>query len=253
MNNRPKRPYCIAASGCARSSQMSLFAALLLSLPIDLVHPYVSPRAFSYSFVTKRKPSAHSQRKLMNLYDDFQEFDSSMIHSTSDEITSLSSAAATRQPNAVNATTTAGSDLYSALRQRQSILASSSSSKNTHHSQIPPAVSTLREDSCIQNWKDAQCTSTIRLELDDWIRRIAIDTYPLAVVGSSQGHVYLTDLQSGQVLDCVRNVHVSNHKPHSLNEDTDAMTHSSQATSTQEHDLQNNDSLFILDNAMDLL
>jgi len=60
----------------------------------------------------------------------------------------------------------------------------------------------------LQNWKSANCASTVRLSLDDWIRRIAIESYPLAVCGSASGNIYLADLQRGQELDCVENVHV---------------------------------------------
>eukprot|EP00980_Cylindrotheca_fusiformis_P024582 scaffold12116_cov125-Cylindrotheca_fusiformis.AAC.9 len=65
-------------------------------------------------------------------------------------------------------------------------------------------------DEHLSNWKNANCASTVRLALDDWIRRMAIDTYPLAVCGSASGHVYLADLQRGKELDCLRHVHVPN-------------------------------------------
>ena len=47
-----------------------------------------------------------------------------------------------------------------------------------------------------QNWKDAHCVSSVRLTLDDWIRRLAIDLYPLVVCGSARGNLYLADLES---------------------------------------------------------
>ncbi len=59
----------------------------------------------------------------------------------------------------------------------------------------------------ISNWKNAQCTSTIRLSLDDWVRRLAVDTYPLGVCGSASGHIYLIDLDKGDILDVVRYAH----------------------------------------------
>jgi len=59
------------------------------------------------------------------------------------------------------------------------------------------------------NWKNAQCTSTIRLALSDLIRRISIDSYPLAVCGSADGSIYLADLESGEELDCVRSIHLA--------------------------------------------
>ncbi|CAJ1954905.1 unnamed protein product [Cylindrotheca closterium] len=59
----------------------------------------------------------------------------------------------------------------------------------------------------LQNWKSANCESTVRLALDDWIRRMAVENYPLAVCGSASGHIYLADLEQGQELDCIRDVH----------------------------------------------
>eukprot|EP00526_Cylindrotheca_closterium_P013368 CAMPEP_0113637276 /NCGR_PEP_ID=MMETSP0017_2-20120614/19505_1 /TAXON_ID=2856 /ORGANISM="Cylindrotheca closterium" /LENGTH=532 /DNA_ID=CAMNT_0000548283 /DNA_START=68 /DNA_END=1666 /DNA_ORIENTATION=+ /assembly_acc=CAM_ASM_000147 len=59
----------------------------------------------------------------------------------------------------------------------------------------------------LQNWKSANCASTVRLSLDDWIRRMAIENYPLAVCGSASGHIYLADLQQGQALDCIQDIH----------------------------------------------
>jgi WD40 repeat protein len=87
-------------------------------------------------------------------------------------------------------------DLFDALRRRQDSIQLSASPQ--------PTVS----EEYLSNWKNANCASTVRLALDDWIRRMAIDTYPLAVCGSASGHVYLADLQRGKELDCMQNVHV---------------------------------------------
>lgn len=67
--------------------------------------------------------------------------------------------------------------------------------------------STTSSAQYLKNWKNANCASTVRLALDDWIRRLAIENYPLAVCGSASGHLYLADLQQGHELDCIRNVH----------------------------------------------
>jgi len=61
----------------------------------------------------------------------------------------------------------------------------------------------------LSNWKNAQCTSTIRLAVSDWIRRISIDSYPLAVCGSADGSIYLADLESGEELDHLPSIHLA--------------------------------------------
>lgn len=224
-----------------RSSRpMILLISLLLWCP---VYPYtqaVTPAFLYYTKPFHEHPRSKSSRtfRLFTHYDDFQDFDSSMFHSTGVSNPSTSSMS-NQYPNAT--------DMYASLRERQATLfpttnsttrktmnrssssgssstSSRKSSSTTKKTSIGNYMSTRnkqdheaqdqqkqQEKIYIQNWKDAQCTSTIRLELDDWIRRIAIWTYPLAVVGSSQGHVYLVDLQSGKVLHVVRNVHVADH------------------------------------------
>ena len=115
------------------------------------------------------------------LFDDFEEFEAS-----DDSYLSASSQA---------------DDIYASLRARQDFLSSDAgkafgSQTNTNHE-----IET--------NWKEAKCSSSIRLQLSDWIRRIAVDTYPLAVCGSAKGNIYLADLKNAEELDCVTSVHES--------------------------------------------
>ena len=49
----------------------------------------------------------------------------------------------------------------------------------------------------IKRWRKGKCTSSIRLSLDDWVRRLDVAHWPLAVVGSAGGSVYLCDLNLG--------------------------------------------------------
>jgi len=92
----------------------------------------------------------------------------------------------------------------------------------------------------LANWKNAQCTSTIRLALSDWIRRIAIDSYPLAVCGSADGSIYLADLESGEELDCIRNAHLA--QIHGLIRDLDGRVNDIDAERNKES-LQANDAM----------
>jgi len=110
-------------------------------------------------------------------------------------------------------------DLYADLRARQTFLTNyGTTTKKGSENEFSAADNDLfqqhkkRSDEDLEslsNWKNAQCTSTIRLALSDWIRRIAIDSYPLAVCGSADGSIYLADLESGEELDCIRNAHLA--------------------------------------------
>jgi len=110
-------------------------------------------------------------------------------------------------------------DLYADLRARQTLLANDGNAfKNGSTNDLSEADKDLfkqhkkrKEEDVISlsNWKNAQCTSTIRLALSDWIRRIAVQSYPLAVCGSADGSIYLADLENGEELDCVRNAHLA--------------------------------------------
>ena len=57
-------------------------------------------------------------------------------------------------------------------------------------------ISTDR-NAVIKRWRKGKCTSSIRLSLDDWVRRLDVAHWPLAVVGSAGGSVYLCDLNLG--------------------------------------------------------
>jgi WD40 repeat protein len=50
-----------------------------------------------------------------------------------------------------------------------------------------------------QRWQTADCTSRIPVVLLDWVRRLSVD-YPLVACGSAQGNVYLSNLETGDIL-----------------------------------------------------
>ncbi|KAG7347906.1 WD repeat-containing protein [Nitzschia inconspicua] len=101
------------------------------------------------------------------------------------------------------------SDLYAALRARQALLEKeqqynkgSSSSSSSFSLSSAKSFDVFEDDKeekemIRYNWKEANCVSSVRLQLDDWIRRLAIDLYPLVVCGSARGHLYLADLEAG--------------------------------------------------------
>jgi hypothetical protein len=168
------------------------------------------------------------------MYDDFEDFTSPSFLSSSSSSSSSSSPA--------EQSTTGSEDLYESLRARQAYLNNFGRSKSnentlnsnkstnndtksstTSSSTYPSSSSTSSSSSSLQqqreqaflnmNWKNAQCSSSMRLALDDWIRRIAIHTYPLAVVGSANGSIFLADLESGEELDCVPYIHAADIQP----------------------------------------
>jgi len=57
-------------------------------------------------------------------------------------------------------------------------------------------ISTDR-NAVLKRWRKGKCSSSIRLSLDDWVRRLDMAQWPLAVVGSAGGSIYLADLSLG--------------------------------------------------------
>jgi WD40 repeat protein len=159
-------------------------------------------------------PSFHSYNintKLQSaLYEDFEEFESSSINSNNNR----------GNNNFDNDSTTSSSsdDFYASLRARQGSV-NSSIGEGTSKSSLPFHMKLTEEElQTRSNWKSAQCSPTIRLHLDDWIRRLALDTFPLAVCGSSGGNIYLADLDKGEELDCITSVHEAHIEDEQVNE-----------------------------------
>lgn len=97
-------------------------------------------------------------------------------------------------------------DLFASLRARQDSLKEEKEmikeeSKEAEEGDI------AEKQRLKHNWNEANCLSTVRLTLDDWIRRLSVDLYPLVVCGSSRGNLYLGDLEEGDEMDCLERVH----------------------------------------------
>ena len=54
-------------------------------------------------------------------------------------------------------------------------------------------------ESCEERWREAECQSSIKLALEGWVRRVALD-WPRAAIGTADGYVCLADLENGEVL-----------------------------------------------------
>ena len=163
-------------------------------------------------------PSLHSYNintKIQSaIYEDFEEFESSSINSNISNNNR-------NNPNLEDDSTTESSssdDFYASLRARQGSVNSSLGGGNSKSSSRFRMELTEEEIETRSNWKSAQCSPTIRLHLDDWIRRVALDTFPLAVCGSSGGNIYLADLDKGEELDCITAVHEAHIEDEQVNE-----------------------------------
>jgi len=56
-------------------------------------------------------------------------------------------------------------------------------------------------------WINATCRSTVQLSLNDWIRRISLHKWPLAVVGTANGSIRLVNLETGDTVAMVDGAH----------------------------------------------
>jgi len=174
-----------------RTSSILFYATVLLSALHYFIHGYTitflnpSIRHKKYLHSCKYNdlnPRISNRFVVGSVFDDFEEFSSSDSSAENDE-------------------------LYADLRARQSSLARRSNSKNKSSAGISdPSALQLKS---LSSWKNAQCSSTIRLALGDWIRRVAVHSYPLAVCGSADGSIFLADLESGEEFDCVRRAHLA--------------------------------------------
>ena len=86
-----------------------------------------------------------------------------------------------------DAGSTDDSSLFAALRARQAELAD-------ERAQLAA------------RWREGQCQSSVRLNLHDWIRRLAL-SWPMVALGTASGGVYVCDLSSGKLLAGELNAH----------------------------------------------
>lgn len=152
------------------------------------------------------------------MFDDFEDYEPSGASSSSLSNNSNGSGINSSSSNS----NSSNEDIYASLRARQDSLG-----QNTEHSSSSRDISRSSssnmngsfdtnsngifgynlQQEIEDNWKNAECVSSLRLQLSDWVRRIAVDTYPLAVCGSAGGNIYLVDLDQGEELDCITSVH----------------------------------------------
>ena len=91
------------------------------------------------------------------------------------------------------------------------ITSSSSSSSDTYlASQLKSRSESLQQERIEHNWNVAHCpTSFIHVSNSDYIRRVGMETYPIAVCGGARGGVYVINLENKIVLGKAEGVHIS--------------------------------------------
>mmetsp|Transcript_21614 Transcript_21614/g.26467 ORF Transcript_21614/g.26467 Transcript_21614/m.26467 type:complete len:526 (-) Transcript_21614:34-1611(-) len=93
--------------------------------------------------------------------------------------------------------------LFSSLRSRQSELDGEAS-----RLQFFQDVKDTRRETIFSKWKGAKAFSSIRLALpNDYIRRLSLKKWPLAVVGGARGDLHLANLETGSVVHQVSGAH----------------------------------------------
>lgn len=58
-----------------------------------------------------------------------------------------------------------------------------------------------------ERWSTASCDSSVKLVLDDWIRRVSVTKWPYIGLGSSSGGIYIGNLATGDIISSSLNAH----------------------------------------------
>jgi hypothetical protein len=157
-----------------------------------------------------RGSSCSSSQRYSIFYDDFEDFgfqqDDNSNNSNDDKAQENVSKDVIGNNN--NNNNNNDGDLFASLKARQSTLEIEKQRIEIQQSQILEEER-VEKERLQYNWNEANCLSTVRLTLNDYVRRIAIDLYPLVVCGSARGNLYLGDLEDGEEIDCIENVHAS--------------------------------------------
>lgn len=75
--------------------------------------------------------------------------------------------------------------------------------------QLKTRSESIQQERIEYNWKAAHCpTSFVVVSNSDYIRRVHMETYPIAVCGGARGGVYVVNLESKNVLGKVEGIHI---------------------------------------------
>uniref|UniRef100_A0A7S0Y6Q4 Uncharacterized protein n=1 Tax=Pseudo-nitzschia delicatissima TaxID=44447 RepID=A0A7S0Y6Q4_9STRA len=179
----------------ARISAAALLSFIYTISYLEAFSPSSSKTCPATSTIDQWGQQRKSVRLQSIFYDDFEDF--------SDFAPSNDSGSS--QTNDVESPFSNG-DLFASLRARQDSL--KEEQQRAQRETKEAEQDDISEMHRLQhNWNEANCLSTVRLTLDDWIRRLSVDLYPLVVCGSSRGNLYLGDLEEGDEMDCLERVH----------------------------------------------
>jgi len=172
-------------------------------------HGYSYTNSRSHSYSPQQQQQQHYKRKNTLLlqsifYDDFEDFSDFSPNNSSPDTNNENN----NNIDSNDSTTPSfsDSDLFASLRARQGSLKEEQRliQQQTREAEEGDLIERERLN---YNWNEANCLSTVRLTVDDWIRRLSMDLYPMVVCGSSRGNLYLGNLEDGDQLDCLENVH----------------------------------------------
>ena len=192
-----------------------------ISCSLQNVDSFIKRSPSTSRTTQNRRPLSKYHPSLATFYDDFGELESSSDNNNNSQNKKKK---LDHQPELNDLfssddqhTTSNDAALYAALKARQASLfqqQSRSSSSNSppyggQQQQNGQDPKNSLEDPFLVSWLEASTVPAVRITLDDWIRRMAIHTYPLMVCGSANGHLYLVDLQRGEELDCLLQLHAA--------------------------------------------
>ena len=101
-------------------------------------------------------------------------------------------------------------DCHSFLPQTQFFSSSILPSDTYLASQLKSRSDSIEQERIDHNWKTATCpTSFVSVSNSDYIRRVAMETYPIVVCGGVRGGVYVVNLETKRVIGMVEGMHLS--------------------------------------------
>lgn len=67
----------------------------------------------------------------------------------------------------------------------------------------------IQQERIDHNWRTAHCPTTfVSVSSSDWVRRVSMETYPIAVCGGARGGVYVVNLEEKNIIGKVEGAHV---------------------------------------------
>lgn len=82
-------------------------------------------------------------------------------------------------------------------------------SDTTLAAELKTRTDSIQNEIIDQNWRTARCPTTfVSVSDSDWVRRVHMETYPIAVCGGAHGGVFLVNLEEKEVIGSVEKAHI---------------------------------------------